>query len=68
MTATTLTYIVACEHISDLRHEADRRRRASEIAAPRTIGRWLSKMFARRITQPEVTLDSSGLRAAHTAR
>jgi hypothetical protein len=49
MTATTLTYIVAREHISDLRREAERRRRASEAATPRTVRHSVPRLLPRRI-------------------
>lgn len=68
MTATALNYIVACEHISDLRREADRRRLASEVAGPHTSWRPLSRVFARRIAQPAAAVDSRALGAAHTGR
>ena len=52
MTASTLTYIVARERINDLRRDAERHHRASEVAAPRAVKRSLPKLFARWIGRP----------------
>lgn len=49
MTATTLTYIAAQEHINDLMRAADRRRRIVEVPSPDRV-RWsISRVFTRRV-------------------
>jgi hypothetical protein len=52
MTATTLTYIAAREHINDLRREADRHRRAGEVTTPRGLKRSIPRSLARRVGRP----------------
>ncbi|HYB26185.1 MAG TPA: hypothetical protein VEF89_06205 [Solirubrobacteraceae bacterium] len=53
MTASTVTYLAAREHINDLLREADRDRDAAKAAAPRPVRRWVANPFARRLPQPE---------------
>jgi hypothetical protein len=52
MTATTFTYLVAREHINDLRREAERHRLAAEVATPRLVRFSIPRLFARRIARP----------------
>ena len=49
MTATTLTYLAAQEHVNELRREAERHRRAAELTAPTRVRLTISRLFARRI-------------------
>lgn len=52
MTATTLNYIAAREHINDLRREAERHRRAAGVTTPRGFSRSISRSLARRVGRP----------------
>jgi hypothetical protein len=52
MTSTPLTYIVAQEHINHLRREAERHRRAAEVATPRPVRFSIPRRFARRTARP----------------
>jgi hypothetical protein len=49
MTATTLTYFAAREHVNDLRREAERNRRRADVSAPRRITLSIPRPFARRV-------------------
>jgi hypothetical protein len=51
MTATSLTYLAAQEHINELRHEAERHRRAAELTAPKRVRLTIPRLFARRIAR-----------------
>jgi hypothetical protein len=52
MTATTFTYLVAHEHIDDLRREAERHRLTAEVAAPRPVRFSIPRLVARRNARP----------------
>jgi hypothetical protein len=52
MTATSLTYIAAQEHIDDLRREAGRHRLAAGVATPRPVRFSIPRLFARRNARP----------------
>ena len=52
MTATTLTSLAAREHVNDLLRDADRRRRITEVAAPRRTRLSIRRRFARRVARP----------------
>ena len=49
MTATTLTYIAAQEHINDLLRNAERHHRAAEARSPRRVRLSVPRVFARRV-------------------
>ena len=49
MTATTLTYLAAREHVNDLLREAERNRRAADVPAPRRLTLSIPRPFARRV-------------------
>ena len=49
MTATTLTYLAAREHVNDLLREAQRNRRAADVPAPRRLTLSIPRPFARRV-------------------
>ena len=49
MTASTITYLAAREHINDLQREADRRRLATEHRAPRRARLTIPRAFTRRV-------------------
>jgi hypothetical protein len=54
MTAATLTYLIAQEHINDLMRDAERRRRVAEV---RPLGRLrlsFPRVFARRAARTAV--------------
>ncbi len=51
MTATTLTYLAAQEHINELRREAERHRRPAELTAPKRVRLTIPRLFARRIAR-----------------
>ena len=48
MTATSLTYLVAQQHINDLMREAERSRRAAGTGSPRRVRLSIPSVFARR--------------------
>ena len=48
MTATTVTYLVAQEHVNDLMRDAERCRRVAEAGGPRRIRFSIPRVFARR--------------------
>lgn len=48
MTATSLTYLAAREHINDLMRDAERGRRVAEARCPRRIRFPIPRVFARR--------------------
>lgn len=52
MTATTLTYLAAREHINDLRRDADLHRRTTEVSSPRRFRLALPRRFARHVARP----------------
>jgi hypothetical protein len=60
MTATSLTYLVAQEHINDLLREADRNRRAAEVRPSRRSTLAAPRRFARRVVGPRVRDRSVG--------
>jgi hypothetical protein len=51
VTATALTYIVAQEHINDLRRQAERHRRVVEVRAPQRVRLSIPRALARRATR-----------------
>jgi hypothetical protein len=51
MTSTPLTYIVAQEHINDLRRQAVRHRLATDVASPRPVRFSIPRRFARRLAR-----------------
>jgi len=48
MTATSLTYLVAQEHINDLMRDAERRRGIAGARSPRRVRLSIPRIFARR--------------------
>lgn len=52
MTATALNYIVAQEHINELRRQAERHRRVVEVQATHRVRLSIPRGFARRRTRP----------------
>jgi hypothetical protein len=49
MTASTITYLVAREHISDLHRDADRHRLAAELRAALRVRLAVPRLRARRV-------------------
>ena len=52
MTATTLTYLAAREHINDLRREAERHRRAADGTNRHRFRCSIARPLARRLVRP----------------
>jgi hypothetical protein len=52
MTATSITYLVAHEHINDLRREAERNRRAAQGRRSRSSALSAPRRFAQRVVRP----------------
>jgi len=52
MTATSLTYLAAQEHINDLLREAKHSRRAAEVRRSRRSTLATPRRFARRVVRP----------------
>jgi hypothetical protein len=54
MTAATLTYLIAQEHINDRMRNAEHRRRIAEVRAPGRFRLSLPRVFARRVARTAV--------------
>jgi hypothetical protein len=51
MTACTITYFVAREHVNDLQRAADRHRLAAKHRAPRRVRLTVPRLLARRVAR-----------------
>ena len=60
MTAASLTYLAAREHINDLLREAEHSRRAAEVRPSRRSTLATPRRFARRVVGPRVRDRSVG--------
>ena len=60
MTATSLTYLAAQEHVADLLREAEHSRRAAEVRPSRRSTLATPRRFARRVVGPRVRDRSVG--------
>ncbi len=49
MTASTITYLIAREHINDLIRDAERRRHVAEVRSPDGVRLSLPRVFTRRV-------------------
>jgi hypothetical protein len=63
MTATSLTYLAAREHIDDLRRDADRHRRAAQARPARRVRLSILRALARRNARAATTRASDLARA-----